>query len=67
MSKGTVKWFNSSKGYGFITDDETHEDVFVHFSGILGEGYKTLEDGQTVTFEVVQSNRGLQATNVSPV
>lgn len=64
MNKGTVKWFNSSKGYGFITNDETGEEVFVHFSGILTEGYKSLEDGQKVTYDTTQGNRGLQAVNV---
>ena len=64
MNKGTVKWFNSSKGYGFITNDETGEEVFVHFSGILTDGYKSLEDGQRVTFDTTQGNRGIQAVNV---
>lgn len=66
MNKGTVKWFNSQKGYGFITNASTGEDVFVHFSGIATDGFKTLEDGQEVTFEVQQGNRGLQAVNVMP-
>ena len=60
MNKGTVKWFNSSKGYGFITNDETGEEVFVHFSGIMTDGYKSLEDGQRVTFDTTQGNRGIQ-------
>jgi cold shock protein len=64
MNKGTVKWFNSQKGYGFITNAENGEDVFVHFSGIAGEGYKTLEEGQNVSFEITEGNRGLQAVNV---
>lgn len=64
MNKGTVKWFNSQKGYGFITNDENGEDVFVHFSGIAGEGYKTLEEGQNVSFEITEGSRGLQAVNV---
>ena len=64
MNKGTVKWFNSSKGYGFITNDETGEEVFVHFSGIMTDGYKSLEDGQQVTFDTTQGNRGIQAVNV---
>ena len=64
MNKGTVKWFNSSKGYGFITNDETGEEVFVHFSGIMTDGYKSLEDGQKVTFGTTQGNRGIQAVNV---
>ena len=64
MNKGTVKWFNSSKGYGFITNDETGEEVFVHFSGIMTDGYKSLEDGQKVTFDTTQGNRGIRAVNV---
>ena len=64
MNKGTLKWFNSSKGYGFITNDETGEEVFVHFSGIMTDGYKSLEDGQKVTFDTTQGNRGIQAVNV---
>lgn len=64
MNNGTVKWFNSEKGYGFITA-EGGEDVFVHFSAINGEGFKTLEEGQAVTFEIVEGNRGKQAANVT--
>ncbi|MDD9138131.1 MULTISPECIES: cold-shock protein [Fructobacillus] len=64
MEKGTVKWFNSEKGYGFITR-ENGEDVFAHFSAIQGDGFKTLEDGQDVTFEVENSDRGLQAVNIN--
>ena len=63
--KGTVKWFNAQKGYGFITNENTGEDVFVHFSGIAGEGYKSLEEGQNVTFDITEGNRGLQAVNVT--
>ncbi|CAK1231028.1 MULTISPECIES: cold-shock protein [Fructobacillus] len=63
MEKGTVKWFNSEKGYGFITR-ENGEDVFAHFSAIQGDGFKTLEDGQNVTFDVENSDRGLQAVNI---
>ena len=65
MNKGTVKWFNAQKGYGFITNESTGEDVFVHFSGIAGEVYKSLEEGQNVTFDITEGNRGLQAVNVT--
>ena len=65
MNKGTVKWFNADKGYGFITNSETGEDVFVHFSGINAEGYKTLVEGQEVTFEITEGTRGPQAVNVT--
>ena len=64
MNNGTVKWFNSSKGFGFITDKATGEDVFVHFSGIAGDGFKSLEEGQAVTFDITDSPRGFQAVNV---
>lgn len=64
MNTGTVKWFNSEKGFGFITIDGG-EDVFVHFSAITGDGYKSLEEGQKVEFEVVEGQRGPQAANVS--
>ncbi|MCG7344870.1 cold-shock protein [Sporosarcina sp. ACRSL] len=63
MEQGTVKWFNAEKGFGFI-EREGGEDVFVHFSAIQGEGFKSLDEGQTVTFEVEQGQRGLQAANV---
>ncbi|MFD0824417.1 cold-shock protein [Bacillus salipaludis] len=63
MEKGKVKWFNGEKGFGFI-EREGGEDVFVHFSAIQGEGYKSLEEGQSVTFDVEQGNRGPQAANV---
>ncbi|QMS85325.1 cold-shock protein [Candidatus Xianfuyuplasma coldseepsis] len=61
---GTVKWFNSEKGYGFITNEEGL-DIFVHFTAIQGEGFKTLEEGQEVEFEVVEGDRGPQASNVT--
>ncbi|SEV92864.1 cold-shock protein [[Clostridium] fimetarium] len=64
MNKGTVKWFNSQKGFGFITNEANGEDVFVHFSGIANDGFKSLEDGQNVTFELTQGAKGLQAVNV---
>ena len=63
MNNGTVKWFNSEKGFGFI-ERENGNDVFVHFSNIVGEGYKSLEDGQSVDFDIVDGQRGEQATNV---
>lgn len=63
MMTGTVKWFNAEKGFGFI-EREDGDDVFVHFSGIAGEGYKTLEEGQNVEFEITEGDRGPQATNV---
>jgi cold shock protein len=61
--EGTVKWFNADKGYGFIERD-TGDDVFVHFSAIQGDGFKTLDEGQNVKFDVVDGNRGQQAENV---
>ncbi|OJX67088.1 MAG: cold-shock protein [Micrococcales bacterium 73-13] len=64
MAQGTVKWFNSEKGYGFITLDEGGQDVFVHFSAIEMTGYKVLEEGQKVTFEVGQGAKGPQAESV---
>ncbi len=64
MVKGTVKWFNSEKGFGFITKEDGN-DVFVHFSAIQGDGFKTLEEGQKVQFDVTQGNRGDQAANVT--
>lgn len=65
MPTGTVKWFRNEKGYGFITGEDG-QDVFVHFSAIEMDGYKTLEEGQKVTFEVTQGPKGLQAANVKP-
>lgn len=64
METGTVKWFNDAKGFGFIARDKG-EDVFVHFSAIVGDGFRTLSEGEKVTFEVVQGPKGLQAANVS--
>jgi CspA family cold shock protein len=66
MANGVVKWFNNSKGFGFITQDNG-EDVFVHFSAITGDGFKSLNEGDKVTFEVVKGPKGLQAANVSKV
>ncbi|KAF5062936.1 Cold shock protein CspC [bioreactor metagenome] len=66
MAKGTVKWFNSEKGFGFITKEDGN-DVFVHFSAIQGDGFKTLEEGQKVSFDVTQGNRGDQAANVTRI
>jgi CspA family cold shock protein len=67
MATGTVKWFNDSKGYGFITPDEGSKDLFVHFSNIAGEGFKSLPEGARVEFESREGQRGPEATNVSPV
>ncbi len=64
MAKGTVKWFNNSKGYGFITPEDGSQDVFVHHSSIQGEGYKSLDEGQSVEFEVQQGQKGPEAANV---
>jgi len=67
VAKGTVKWFNDQKGYGFITQDDGGPDVFVHFSAISGQGFKTLTEGQAVEFEVTQGPKGAQAANVQPL
>ena len=64
LPEGSVKWFNDAKGYGFIRQDGDNRDVFVHYSVITGEGFKTLKEGERVTFEVVQGPKGLQASNV---
>jgi CspA family cold shock protein len=66
MATGTVKWFNEAKGYGFISQDDGGKDVFVHFRAIQGTGFKTLAEGQRVTFDVEQGPKGLQAANVNP-
>ena len=67
MEKGTVKWFNDAKGYGFITREGGQADVFVHFSAIQAGGFRSLQEGQQVQFDVVQGPKGLQAENVTPV
>ena len=64
---GKVKWFDKNKGYGLITDDEQEKDVFVHYSQINQEGFKNLLEGERVEFEIVQAERGLQATNVKKI
>ena len=64
MNKGTVKWFNSEKGFGFITNSENNEDLFVHFTSIASDGYKSLNDGDDVTFEITTGAKGFQAKNV---
>lgn len=64
MATGTVKWFNAEKGFGFITQDGGNNDVFVHYSAIKSEGFKTLEEGAKVEFEIVQGSKGPQAENV---
>jgi CspA family cold shock protein len=66
MPQGTVKWFNGQKGYWFITKDDG-QDVFVHYSAIQGQGFRTLDEGQRVEFEITQGPKGLQATNVNKV
>lgn len=66
MPTGTVKWFNNAKGYGFILPDQGNEDLFVHYTSILMDGYKTLKAGQAVSFDVVKGGKGLHATNIRP-
>ena len=65
MAKGTVKWFSDQKGYGFITPEDGSKDVFVHYSAIQGDGFKSLKEGQAVEFEVTQGPKGPQASNVN--
>ena len=66
MATGTVKWFNDAKGFGFITPDEGGEDLFAHFSSVQTQGFKTLQEGQKVSFDVVQGPKGKQASNIHP-
>ncbi len=63
MNKGTVKWFNSQKGFGFISDEQGN-DIFVHYSGLAMDGFKSIDEGQSVTFDVTKGARGMQAVNV---
>ena len=65
MATGTVKWFNNSKGFGFITPDDGSADVFVHFSAIVADGFRTLQEGQSVTYDVESGPKGPQASNVT--
>jgi len=65
MATGTIKWFNEAKGFGFISQDEGGDDVFVHFNAIQSSGFKTLNEGQAVTYEIEKGPKGLQAANVT--
>ncbi len=67
MPEGTVKWFNEEKGYGFISPDDGGEDLFVHYTGIVGEGFRSLEEGAKVSYEATQGRKGMQAEEVSKV
>ena len=67
MPQGTVEWFNHEKGYGFIRPDDGSEDLFVHYSGIADEGFKSLDEGDKVTYEEAQGRKGMQAQNVSRI
>ena len=64
MAEGTIKWFSDQKGYGFVTPDNSGKDVFVHFSALQGEGFKTLAEGQRISFDITQGPKGDQAANV---
>lgn len=67
MATGTVKWFNDAKGFGFITPDSGSEELFAHFSAIQANGFRSLKEGQKVTFDIVEGPKGKQAQNISPV
>lgn len=67
MATGTVKWFNESKGFGFITPEDGGKDYFAHFSGIVGDGFRTLTEGQAVSFKETQGEKGPQATEITPL
>lgn len=67
MATGIVKWFNDSKGFGFITPDEGGDDLFAHFSAIQGKGFKSLKEGQRVSFDVTEGPKGKQASNINPL
>ena len=67
MAQGTVKWFSDDRGYGFISPDECTEDLFVHHSGITGNGFKSLEEGAKISYEATRGKKGMQAENVTPV
>jgi CspA family cold shock protein len=67
MATGTVKWFNDAKGFGFITPDQGGEDLFAHFSAISASGFKSLQEGQKVSFDVTEGPKGKQASNIKPI
>ncbi|MCG8429034.1 MAG: cold shock domain-containing protein CspD [Chromatiales bacterium] len=67
MATGTVKWFNNAKGYGFVTPDQGDQDIFIHFSAIVMDGYKTLKEGQKVQFELQEGPKGLHAANLQSI